>query len=153
MLCARIAFSAKICVISVLFFDVIVPMGKKKERISVDSSGKSLTQSPFGMLSSEGLPEGKAIKAPAPAQAKPKKKRLVKMRREKAGRGGKEVTLLYEFQNISAPEIQDLMGTLKKRLGTGGKCENLKIEIQGDKRDAIEAYLSEQNFDVKRSGG
>ena len=45
------------------------------------------------------------------------------------------------------------MGTLKKRLGTGGKYENLKIEIQGDKRDAIEAYLSEQNFDVKRSGG
>ena len=130
-------------------------MGKKKQRISVDASKASLTQSPFGMLSSEGLPEGKSspVSQPVPSQAKPKKKRLVKMRREKAGRGGKEVTLLYEFQNISAPEIQDLMGTLKKRLGTGGKYENLKIEIQGDKRDAIEAYLSEQNFDVKRSGG
>lgn len=128
-------------------------MGKKKQRICVDASKSSLTNSPFAMLSSDGLPEGKAIEVSTPATVKPKKKRSVKMRREKAGRGGKEVTLLYEFQNISAPEIQDLVVTLKKRLGTGGKYENLKIEIQGDKRDAIESFLAEKNFSVTRSGG
>ena len=128
-------------------------MGKKKHRISVDASKASLTQSPFAMLSSEGFPAGVSSEIPSPVQVKPKKKRFVKMRREKAGRGGKEVTLLYEFQNISAPEIQELMVTLKKRLGTGGKYENLKIEIQGDKRDAVEGFLSEINFAVTRSGG
>ena len=131
-------------------------MAKKKQRIAVDGSASSLDNNPFAQLSSEGLPAGQSSLAPVPANPASEgrsKKRVVKMRREKSGRGGKEVTLLRDFENISAPEIQELAGVLKKRLGTGGKYQNLTIEIQGDLRDAVESFLREKNFRVIRAGG
>ena len=127
-------------------------MAKKRQRIPTDGKGTALGGNPFAGLSAEGLPSGEVMPAPA-AQAKPKKKRVVKMRREKAGRGGKEVTLLKDFESISAPEIQELLSTLKKRLGTGGKMHGLVVEIQGDQRDAVEAFLVDKGFRVIRAGG
>jgi len=131
-------------------------MAKKKQRIAVDSTA-SLTNHPFASLSSEGLPAGEPAHVPVSSivapEKKGKKKRVVKMRREKSGRGGKEVTLLKDFENITAPEIQDLLSVLKKRLGTGGKYQNQTIEIQGDLRDAVESFLVEKNFRVIRAGG
>jgi predicted translation initiation factor SUI1 len=129
-------------------------MARKLKRIPTDGAGGSFGDNPFSGLSTEGLPvgvSGSLSEVTVPVAAK--KKRVVKMRREKAGRGGKEVTLLKDFENISAPEILDLLASLKKRLGTGGKMQGRVVEIQGDQRDAVEAFLVGKDFRVVRAGG
>jgi translation initiation factor 1 len=50
-------------------------------------------------------------------------------------------------------EKEQLFSQLKKRLGCGGAIKDGRIEIQGDRRDFIEAELVKQGYKVKRVGG
>jgi len=101
---------------------------------------------PFERLDGQGLPPGPPAKPAAPA---PKRKLgKVVLRYERAGRGGKEVTLL-EGQWIESQEarVRDLLlGDLKKALGTGGALEGRAIVLQGDRRDAAKAWLVKHGF-------
>jgi len=47
----------------------------------------------------------------------------------------------------------NLLSRLKKRLGCGGTVRDGILEIQGDHRDAVEAALLAEGFQVKRAGG
>ena len=102
---------------------------------------------PFDRLDAGGLPPGKT---PAP-QPKPEPKRKlgkVNLRYERAGRGGKEVTLL-EGQWIESQEarVRDLLlGDLKRALGTGGALEGRVIALQGDRRESAKAWLLRHGF-------
>jgi len=77
---------------------------------------------------------------------------VVKIRLEKKARGGKSVTVLFNL-----PHNPDYFTSLAKKLkvhcGSGGTFKDDKIEIQGDHKAAVKAYLEKQGFQVKLSGG
>lgn len=76
----------------------------------------------------------------------------VRVSRETKGRKGKGVTLISGFA-LTEGEIKTLGKTLKQLCGTGGTVKDGVIEIQGDQRDKIVAYLLEKGFDAKKAGG
>ena len=76
----------------------------------------------------------------------------VRLRRETKGRKGKGVTLVDGLP-LDEKALKALAKKLKQTCGTGGSLKNGVIEIQGDKRDAIEAELKKQGYKVKRAGG
>lgn len=76
----------------------------------------------------------------------------VRLRRETKGRKGKGVTLVDGLP-LDEKALKALAKKLKQICGTGGSLKNGVIEIQGDKRDAIEAELKKQGYKVKRAGG
>ncbi len=74
---------------------------------------------------------------------------VVKMRREK--RAGHEVIVLEGFPG--SVNLDDLARDLKQRCGTGGTVKGRAIEIRGDHRDTIAAFLLERGYKSKRAGG
>ena len=79
-------------------------------------------------------------------------KQGIHVRLDRKGRGGKSVTLI-EGLRLSYAEKESLLKQLKARLGTGGAIKDFNLEIQGDHRDAVIAFLEALNFRPKRSGG
>jgi len=127
------------------------------ERIPTDG-GQKFGHNPFGALSSEGLPAA-AESSPADSQpqtaARPARKNRgrVDIIRQKAGRGGKTVTVVTGFVGIGLPEKEQLAKTMQKACGTGGTVKGGKIEIQGDKRAEVARILREANFRPVFAGG
>jgi translation initiation factor 1 len=127
------------------------------DRIPTDG-GQAFGHNPFGALSSEGLPPGTET-PPADSvqqsEAKPARKNRgrVDIIRQKAGRGGKTVTVIKGFVGIGLPEKEQLAKTMQKACGTGGTVKNGQIEIQGDKRQEVARILSEANFRPVFAGG
>ena len=107
-----------------------------------------MSGSPFDKLDGQALPPGPPPKAVAPAaKAKPKLGKVV-LQYERAGRGGKEVTILkglwIESQEMRMREA--LLKELKRALGTGGALEGREIVLQGDRRDTAKAWLLKEGF-------
>ncbi len=75
----------------------------------------------------------------------------IKMRLEKNSRGGKTVTVLFDLPN-NPGYFEDLTKNLKTSLGTGGTFKNNRIEIQGDHKVRIKAYLEKMGFKVVQAG-
>jgi translation initiation factor 1 len=127
------------------------------KRISTDG-GLSLGHRPFETLSSEGLPPA-TESLPADTgqliETKPARKNRgrVDIIRQKAGRGGKTVTVVKGFVGIGLPEKEQLAKTMQKACGTGGTVKNGQIEIQGDKRAEVAQILSAANFRPVFAGG
>lgn len=70
------------------------------------------------------------------------------MRLEKAGRGGKTVTVVYGLPN-NAAFLKDLSQQLKRACGTGGTPTDDGVELQGDLRDRVRELLRTKGFQVK----
>lgn len=77
---------------------------------------------------------------------------FVRLRREVKGRGGGTVIVISGI-SLTAPQIKELAGVLKKKCGCGGTVKNGVIEIQGDHRDTLSAELKARGFKVKLAGG
>lgn len=73
--------------------------------------------------------------------------------RQKAGRGGKTVTVATNFVGIGLPEKEQLARKMQKTCGTGGTVKNGQIEIQGDQREAVARILTEAGFRPVFAGG
>ena len=73
---------------------------------------------------------------------------IVKLRVEKAGRGGKTVTVVDGLPNNEA-FLKSLLSELKKACGCGGAVRDGGIELQGDLRERVRAYLTSQGHGVK----
>ncbi len=73
--------------------------------------------------------------------------------RQKAGRGGKTVTVVTGFVGIGLPEKEQLAKAMQKMCGTGGTVKDGRIEIQGDQREAVARILTEANFKPVFAGG
>jgi translation initiation factor 1 len=74
------------------------------------------------------------------------------LRIEKAGRGGKIVTVIDELPKVEH-FLKDLCSEIKKKCGTGGtylmdRKEGV-IEIQGDKKERIREILTQKNIKTK----
>lgn len=129
------------------------------KRIPTDG-GQGLTQNPFAALSSAGLPlapesqpDETSAQPVAQSTATKKNRGRVDIIREKAGRGGKTVTVVKGFVGIGLPEKEQLAKAMQKACGTGGTVKDGQIEIQGDQREAVARILTEANFRPVFAGG
>ncbi len=77
---------------------------------------------------------------------------IIRVRREKKGRGGKEVCVIRGIPGDS-DTLQKHLKELKKKLGTGGSCKNGIIEIQGNWIEAILTYFNAMGLKIKQDGG
>lgn len=75
---------------------------------------------------------------------------VIRVFREKGGRGGKTVTVV---RGLAAADAPTLASDLKRHCGTGGAVKDGAIEIQGDHREKVAARLESQGFRVKLAGG
>lgn len=77
---------------------------------------------------------------------------VVRVCREKSGRGGKTVTVLYGVPG-SQDNRNDLLKELKQLCGCGGTLKGSFLEIQGDQREKILTHLEGKGLKVKAAGG
>ena len=90
---------------------------------------------------------------PSVVRSLPPAEQTICIQREKKGRGGKQVTVLRDFQ-LAEKDLAELGKQLKKACGSGGTVkEGGVIEIQGDHRDKIAAWLQKQGYKTKFIGG
>lgn len=127
---------------------------KSKTRITTDDAEILSSNNPFAALSSEGLPDGPELAAPAAPQIEKSFKGRVEVRLEKSGRGGKQVTTLREFPSgISLEKLDALTYNLKKAFACGGSLKDRVIELQGDFCKPAISELKKLGFSPVRSGG
>jgi translation initiation factor 1 len=84
----------------------------------------------------------KSAGEPVPARV------VAKMRIEKAGRGGKTVSVVYGLPKNDA-FLKELCQDLKRTCGTGGAVVDGTVQLQGDLRDRIRAVLLVKGIVVK----
>ena len=77
---------------------------------------------------------------------------VVRLYRDRKGRGGKTVTLIAGVRG-NPGALQELATTLKRLCGSGGGVKDGAIEIQGDHRERLAAKLAELGYRVKIAGG
>lgn len=75
---------------------------------------------------------------------------VVRVFREKGGRGGKVVTVI---RGLPATQLSGVASDLKKLCGSGGAVKDGVVEIQGDHREKVAARLQTQGHRVKLAGG
>lgn len=130
-------------------------MGKKKERLSTSGAG-SLDHNPFASLSLEGLksaPETPVHSTTEPGAEKKKSRGRVDVKREKSGRGGKTVTVVYGMRHIEKAEREQLLKQMKSTCGVGGTMKGATLEVQGDNRERVQRILETAGFRVVLAGG
>lgn len=111
-------------------------------------------QNPFADLPSANLPPGPETAPEKGATKTPGKSRgRVDIIRQKAGRGGKTVTVIKGFVGIGLPEKDQLARAMQKACGSGGTVKDGQIEIQGDKREEVARILVEAGFRPVFAGG
>jgi translation initiation factor 1 len=75
---------------------------------------------------------------------------VVRVFREKGGRGGKTVTVV---RGLPRGHVQSVASDLKRHCGTGGSVKGGAVEIQGDHREKAAARLESRGYTVKLAGG
>jgi translation initiation factor 1 len=73
---------------------------------------------------------------------------VAKLRMEKAGRGGKTVTVVYDLPR-NTEFLKGLAQELKRACGTGGAVVEDTIELQGELRDRVREFLTKKGIAVK----
>jgi translation initiation factor 1 len=124
--------------------------GRKKIPLGQTDFGHT----PFAALNIEGRPVPED-RLPPPASVAPKSgnRGRVDIIRQKAGRGGKTVTVITGFVGIGLPEKELLAKAIQRACGTGGTVKEGRIEIQGDKREQAARILAEAGFKPVFAGG
>lgn len=74
------------------------------------------------------------------------------LRLEKKGRGGKTVTVIYNFPRGAEDYFKKLTKKIKKECGSGGTYKVDSIEVQGDFKEILRYYLMNLGFKVKFTG-
>ncbi len=75
---------------------------------------------------------------------------VVRLLRDRKGRGGKTVTLVA---GVPSSALATLASELKRLCGTGGAVRDELIELQGDVRERIKPELERRGYTVKIAGG
>ncbi len=81
------------------------------------------------------------------AETLPPDKQRLHIHMERAGRGGKTVTLVRGFVGAEAA-LAELSRRLKTRLGVGGTAKDGEIVVQGDHRNRLAAVLRDMGYKV-----
>lgn len=77
---------------------------------------------------------------------------VVKVSREKQGRGGKTVTVVRGL-GLAGDELAALAKGLKAACGSGGTVKDGVVEVQGDHVEKVIGWLQGRGRVVKRAGG
>jgi translation initiation factor 1 len=77
---------------------------------------------------------------------------FIRVRREKQGRAGKEVTVIRNIPG-SPETIRNYVSEIKKNCAAGGAIKDGMIIIQGDHVDFVLHYFKEIGFKIKKDGG
>lgn len=132
-------------------------MARKKERVDTGGGDALRAENPFAALPSTGLPSGPGTKAHAPSPTKTTGGKgggaRLELRRLKSGKGGKTVTEIRGFPAAAERNLPRLAKELKTRLGVGGSVRPGVIEIQGDHRESVAAFLRDHGFRPVFAGG
>uniref|UniRef100_UPI00402A36F2 translation initiation factor n=1 Tax=Alloprevotella sp. TaxID=1872471 RepID=UPI00402A36F2 len=75
----------------------------------------------------------------------PKQQQKLRLSMERAGRGGKTVTLVRGFIG-STDDLQSLCKLLKQKCGVGGSAKDGEIIIQGDHRQRLVEILKKEGY-------
>lgn len=75
----------------------------------------------------------------------PRKQQKLRLGMERAGRGGKTITLIRGFVGTD-DEIHALCKMLKQRCGVGGSAKEGEIIIQGDHRTRLVELLKQEGY-------
>ena len=78
---------------------------------------------------------------------------VLSIRPEKKGRGGKTVSVIYDFPEGTEDYFKKLVKKLKRECGSGGTFKGDSIEVQGDHIQKLIKYLESLGFKVKVTGG
>ena len=105
-----------------------------------------------GRVRATPAPAARRPAAPKQASAAVPDDGLVRIRREKKGRGGRVVTTISGLP-ANAAELDALLKVLKQLCGAGGSREGSVLELQGDHREALQAKLEALGHRVKFAGG
>ena len=117
--------------------------GRRDDARIVYSSEKGRVCAKCGWPASDCRCSRKAVgEATVPARV------VAKLRMEKAGRGGKTVTVVYGLPQ-NAEYLKDLCQDLKRTCGTGGAVVDGTVQLQGDLRDRIRDVLTARHIIVK----
>lgn len=96
-----------------------------------------------------GFPESACRCGPAAPVDQPIPDKIVaRLRLEKAGRGGKTVTVVADLPR-HRDFLKTLAGELKRLCGSGGTVADTSVEIQGDHLDTLRTYLQGKGWRVK----
>lgn len=82
----------------------------------------------------------------------PPRQQTAYVKRDRKGRAGKTVTVIYGLQHTPA-SLKELLAVLKTACGTGGTIKEDQLEIQGDQRDRVAEKLYQMGYKVKLVGG
>lgn len=104
------------------------------------SDEKKPFNNPFGALG--GMREALPTQPPKPEKEKKGPARAV-VRLERAGRRGKEVTLV-EHLELPAKEREAWLKELKSAMGCGGQLEDEALVLQGDLRERVAKWLEKK---------
>jgi translation initiation factor 1 len=75
---------------------------------------------------------------------------VVRIFREKGGRGGKTVTVV---RGLPGGDLAAVASELKRLCGSGGAVKEGAVELQGDHREKVAARLEAKGYRVKLAGG
>lgn len=77
---------------------------------------------------------------------------VVRVSREKGGRGGKEVTIIRGLPG-DEEALLAIAAALKRACGVGGTSRDGVVVIQGDQRQRVLPLLEARGYRVKLAGG
>jgi translation initiation factor 1 len=80
-------------------------------------------------------------------ETKPPLKHQLHFSKEK--RRGKTVTIVKPFY-LEKNDLQQLLKTLKKKLGTGGTIKEEMLEFQGEVKESLEKHLKDLGYHFKK---
>lgn len=95
----------------------------------------------------------KVTPPPAPPRAgSPPDDGVVRVQRDKKGRGGKTATTVTGLPGTET-DLDSLLKTLKQHCGAGGSREDRTLVIQGDQRERLIEKLTALGHKPKLAGG
>jgi translation initiation factor 1 len=77
---------------------------------------------------------------------------IVRIVRDRAGRGGKVVTVIHGLPE-RGPALDARASELRRLCGAGGTVKDGVIEVQGDHRERVAERLRALGYTVKLAGG
>ena len=123
-------------------------INENKEKTDIsgqDSKGKTDRKKRVGVVYSTNPDFEYTDDSPEEAVTLPKNQQKLRLNMERAGRGGKTVTLVKGFVG-SEEDIQALCKLLKQKCGVGGSVKDGEIIIQGDHRQRLIEILKKEGF-------
>jgi translation initiation factor 1 len=84
--------------------------------------------------------------------ARPPDDGVVRITRDRGGRGGKVVTVIHGLPERGAA-LEARASELRRLCGAGGTVKDGVVEVQGDHRERVAGRLRELGYRVKLAGG